>query len=302
MGLNLWGTFAYYLSSPVSIFILLFERTNLPEAFIFMTLFKIGLSGFMMNIYLKKTYMQGNLTTIIFSTMYSLMSFSVSYLFNIMWLDSIYLLLLVLLGVEQLFNRKYMLFISSLVILFISNFYMGYIVGVFTFLYFIIKCLLRNSKRIKTLIKDLLTFFICTFFAIGISSFITIPTFIQLKANPSYPFDWSSLLNINVSFVELMAKFYNSGINLLDEPNIYCGLLALLLFPLFFISKKIQVKEKMLFFLLLLFLALSFQINGFNVMWHAFENPTGYLHRFAFVFSFTLILLALGFIMFLIKN
>ena len=57
MGLNLWGTFAYYLSSPVSIFILLFERSNLPEAFIFMTLFKIGLSGFMMNIYLKKTYM-----------------------------------------------------------------------------------------------------------------------------------------------------------------------------------------------------------------------------------------------------
>ena len=85
--------------------------------------------------------------------MYSLMSFSVSYLFNIMWLDSIYLLLLVLLGVEQLFNRKYMLFISSLVILFISNFYMGYIVGVFTFLYFIIKCLLRNSKKVKNINK-----------------------------------------------------------------------------------------------------------------------------------------------------
>src|SRR4051812_23566831 len=51
MGLNFWGTFTYYLSSPMSFVVLLFDRDHLPEAFILMTLLKIGLSGLMMCIY-----------------------------------------------------------------------------------------------------------------------------------------------------------------------------------------------------------------------------------------------------------
>ncbi len=75
-------------------------------------------------------------------------------------------------------------------------------------------------------------------------------------------------------------------------PNVYSGLFVLLLFPIFFLNSKINSKEKILYFLLLWIMYLSFQIKGLNIIWHAFESPTGYEYRFAFVFSFVCIYLA----------
>lgn len=92
------------------------------------------------------------MNTILFSTMYALCSFAVGYFFNIMWQDAVYLLPLVLLGVEGLLQKKYKLLIISLSILFISNFYTAYMVGIFTFLYFSIRWLLVNRFNLKTFI------------------------------------------------------------------------------------------------------------------------------------------------------
>ncbi|WP_191090728.1 YfhO family protein [Niallia endozanthoxylica] len=292
MGLNFWGTFAYYLSSPISILIFLLPQTHLPEAFILMTLTKTGLAGLTMCSYLIKIEGRQNLNALMFSSMYALMSFTIGYFFNIMWLDSLYVLPLVLLGIDQLFKKRYWLFIVSLSLLFISNFYMAYIVGLFAFLYFIAKILLQDTITIQSILVDCMNFILCTVVAFGISAFIIIPTYLQLNTNEYQPFDWNSLFLIDVRFFELLAKPFNSGVHLLDRPNIYSGLFTLLLFPLFFISKKIKVKEKMIYFILLLGLILSFQIHGLNIIWHAFESPTGYLHRFGFVFSFLVIYLA----------
>jgi len=292
MGLNFWGTFAYYLSSPISILIFLLPQTHLPEAFILMTLTKTGLAGLTMCSYLVKIEGRQSLNSLMFSSMYALMSFAIGYFFNIMWLDSLYLLPLVLLGIDQLFKKRYWLFTASLSLLFISNFYMAYIVGLFAFLYFLVKSLLQDSLTIKSILGDLMNFILCTLVAFGISAFIIIPTYLQLNTNEYQPFDWNSLFLIDVRFFEFFAKLFNSGENLLDRPNIYSGLFTLLLFPLFFLSRKIQTKEKIIYFILLIGLILSFQIHGLNIIWHAFESPTGYLHRFGFVFSFLVIYLA----------
>jgi uncharacterized membrane protein YfhO len=292
MGLNFWGTFAYYLSSPISVIIFLFNPSHLPEAFVLMILIKIGLSGLMMNIYLSKMYPMKKQDLIIFSTLYSLISFSIGYLFNIMWLDSIYLLPIVLLGIEYLFCRKPLLFIISLTLLFISNFYMAYIVGLFTFLFFLYRSITLEKNSRKNFIRNFLSFGFSTIVAAGISAFITLPTYLLLKSNPNQPFKWDEMWNIQFGFFELIAKFYNSSVRLFDLPNVYSGLVVLLLAPLFFINSKIKSREKIASFIFLLILFFSLQLNGFNLMWHAFSAPTGYYYRFAFVVSFFMIYLS----------
>lgn len=171
---------------------------------------------------------------------------------------------------------------------------MSFIVGIFAFLYFIIRIILIENSSWRTVQNQFIKFFICVLFAAGISAFTIIPTYLQLKANPLPSFEWNlgSVFSVNINFIELIAKFYNGSIRLFDDPNIYGGLLTLLLFPLFFYSKKIHVKEKVIFFLLLLFFIVSFQIQGINIIWHAFQIPTGYKQRFAFLLTFTIIYLA----------
>lgn len=291
MGLNFWATFSYYLSSPISLLIVLFDRSHLPEAVVLITLTKIGLSGLFMYIYLSKMYESLNITRIMFSTMYSLISFIVGYSFNIMWLDGIYLLPLVLLGVEFLIRGKRPCFIIVLAILFISNFYMAYIIGIFTFLYFIKRSLFISSGK-KLFFNNFVAFILCSIIAGGISAFLTIPTYLHLKGN-SYPStDGIGLIDPTFHFFQFFAKLYNGGTYLFELPNVYSGLMVLLLFPLFFIITEVKAKEKVLYLILVGGLFLSLQIKLLNLVWHAFESPVGYLHRFAFIFSFVIILLA----------
>ncbi len=288
MGLNFWGTFAYYLSSPLSFIVLLFDRSHIPEAFILIILIKIGLSGFLMNIYLSNVYKGEKLIKLTFSIMYSLIGFTTGYFFNIMWLDSICLLPLVLLGVEYLFNHKPQLFILSLSLLFISNFYMAYIVGLFTFLYFLV----RGIALAKLKIKKVLMFMAGTMIAGGLSAFVTLPTYLLLKTNSYQSIEWRRMLDPQFGFFEFFTKLYNSSVNLFDLPNVFCGLLPLLLAPLFFINKQVKKKEKALYFFLLVILFLSLQISGLSFIWHAFSIPSGFNFRFSFVFSFVLIILS----------
>lgn len=76
---------------------------------------------------------------------------------NPMWLDGVFLLPLIILGVEYLVDDGRKLnFIIPLAIMFISNFYIGYIVGIFTFLYFVFYIFSGRKKSAENL-KPMIT-------------------------------------------------------------------------------------------------------------------------------------------------
>jgi uncharacterized membrane protein YfhO len=294
LGLNFLGVIAYYLSSPLSILILFFERNHLPEALILITLCKIGLSGLTMYLFLNHFKFSGRMVLLIFSTLYALMTFSVVYSFNLMWLDGIYMLPLVLLGVEILIKKgQGILFLISLAILFIANFYISYMVGIFSFLYFIVRYFSINStERFSSFIKNLLLFSLSTGIAAGLSAFLLLPTYKTIKANTIENTVPQVIPDINI--LDLYLKFFNGSFDSVVNglPNIYVGLLTVLLFPLFFFLKKIPLKEKVLFLLLTLFLFISFQNSTLYFLWHGMDNPNWFPYRFSFLLSFLAVFLA----------
>ena len=138
LGGNMCSVFVYYLSSPLNLLIIFFNHENLSLFVSILILLKICLSGLTMNIYISQKFKMKSISTLLFSTCYALMSFSVSYYFNVMWLDSIYLLPLVMLGIDKLiFKNKPFLYCTSLFFCLISNFYTGYMVCIFCVIYFI---------------------------------------------------------------------------------------------------------------------------------------------------------------------
>ncbi|MCH5197901.1 MAG: YfhO family protein, partial [Oscillospiraceae bacterium] len=82
----------------------------------------------------------------------------------------------------------------------------------------------------------------------------------------------------------------SSGDNVL--PNVYCGLISLLLIPAYFISDKIRGKEKIMAVALIGVFYISFNINILNYIWHGFHFPNDLPYRYSFAYSFVLLLLA----------
>lgn len=294
LGLNFIGVIAYYLASPLSILILLFDRNHLPEAIVLITLLKIGLSGTTMFLFLNHVKLNGRLLPLIFSTLYALMTFSVVYSFNLMWLDGIYMLPVILLGVEILIMKgRGTLLISSLATMFIANFYISYMVGIFSFIYFIIRCFLINNKvPISFFIKRFILFCISTGIAAGLSAFLILPTYLAIKTNTAENTELQAIPNIHI--LDLYFKFINGSYDSIINglPNIYAGLLTLLLFPLFFLSKRILLKEKMVFLILISFLIISLQNSKLYFLWHGMDNPNWFPYRFSFLLSFLVVFLA----------
>lgn len=294
LGLNFWGIFAYYLASPLSILILLFDRENITEALVILTACKIGLSGLSMSYFLLKIHHADRVSSVIFGTLYALMGFSIVYSFNVMWLDGIYMLPFILLGVEKLLHQnRYFLLTLTLTITFISNFYISYMVGLFTFIYFIIRFIATDITH-KSFFKKPLLFFMSTFLAAGMAAFIIVPVLYILKNNPGSVTELSTSEAFTLNIFDLYSRLFNNVYSSVVDglPNIFSGVLTVLLFPLFFLSIKINWKEKLLFGILLLFLVLSFELPFLDLMWHGFDTPNWFPNRYSFLLSFLLIYLS----------
>ncbi len=53
LGGSYFGTWAYYTASPLSLIVLLFDISDLPDAVYFLTIIKLGLCGFSFSLYVK---------------------------------------------------------------------------------------------------------------------------------------------------------------------------------------------------------------------------------------------------------
>lgn len=296
MGLNFFGVFAYYLASPFSILIFLFDRNHIPEALVLITLLKVGLAGFTMAYFLSKVSGYRDLPIVFFSTFYALMSFVTVYAFCVMWLDGIYLLPLILLGVEKLVRKnQFLLLTFSLAIMFISNFYIAYMVGIFTFLYFVARfAIVHNIRDVKFGLKKLALFIGITLLAVGISAIVTLPTYMDLKSNfaERAALPWTTEFNFDL--ITVYSRFFSGIIDTTVNglPNIYAGVLTILLAPMFFITKKISRKEKIVYGILVFIMFISLEIPLLNIAWHGFEPPTNFPFRYSFLVSFLFIYMA----------
>ncbi len=224
------------------------------------------------------------------------MSYSLVYSFDLMWLDGIYMLPIILLGVEKLLSQgKFHLLSLALLYTFVTNFYISYMIGIFTFLYFVTRFFSLNSSITKRLfLTKFLKFVVATFLGAGGAAFILIPTFFVIKSSANKAKEIPFSFEFSFSGIDLYGKLYNGMYDSLVNglPNVYVGLLSLLIFPLFFILKRIAFREKLLTVFLLLILFISFQVPVLNLAWHGFEEPTWFPYRFSFLFSFVLIYMA----------
>ncbi len=316
LGMPFLGNFYNYLSSPLSFIILLFGHKNTFEAVATLIAIKAVLSSMSMANYLKKSQKLNSPLICAFGILYAFSGYFIAYYWNVMWIDAMYILPFVVLGIERIIDKgKSGLYLISLVYCIFSNYYIGFMVCIFSCLYFIYYYVCRfdtlkaRSDEIEgeyfiDKVKNL--FFVNSAFKFAITSlcagiillFMLIPTVFILGSSSAtkgtFPTEFKFYFNIFDFLANHIASLEptirSSGETVL--PNIYCGTLTVILIPIYILSNKIPSKEKIASTVLLIIMFLSFNINYLNFIWHGFHFPNDLPYRQSFMYSFILVVLA----------
>ncbi|MFR5876474.1 MAG: YfhO family protein [Eubacterium sp.] len=317
-GSSFLGNYFNYLSSPVSFLIFLFDRKDISYAITTLVIAKAALSAGTFTYFIKKSLGRHSYVSAVFGVFYAFCGYFLAYYWNIMWLDGMILLPLITLGIENIINKgKPILYVSALTLLFFSSYYMAYMVCIFSILYFILYFFINNGFDAKAdpnlvitkrysikkvtnnkFINRGLNFALSSVLAAALCACTLIPVYFILQAcsatSDSFPSTFESyfdLLNLISSHLDgLETTIRSSGDDVL--PNISCGMLAVILVPLYIANKDIRLKEKALYVLLLLFFAFSFDNNCMNFIWHAFHFPNDLPYRFSFMYCFIILIIA----------
>ena len=296
LGYNFYATSIYYMFNPTNLLCIFSTSENILEYYTFIILLRIGLSGFTMCKYLKYKFKnQSNLRYIIFSISYALMAYNVCYFFNYMYFDTVVLFPIVVLGLDKLiYERKNRLYIISLTLSIISNFYIGYMVCIFSLLYFIYNIVIY--KLDKNIIKD---FIISSLLSGFMCMIIIIPEASELLKGKAllYTSNKTEYFKFNMNFLNIFYKFLPGSTSNYDLKygmvNIYVSLFVIILVIKYFFNKKISKKERITTLIFILFFLFSISFNLLDFAWQLFQRPIWYPNRYIFTFSFFLITIAM---------
>lgn len=300
LGGNLYGLAAYYLGSPFNIITLFFNERTMPIGIMILILLKAACMGLFMFLYLYQK--KQSPVAILFSTAYAFSAYAIAYQSNIMWLDALVFLPLVILGLENLIREgKCLLYIISLGLTIIGNYFTAYMVCLFVVFYFIGYMLFMEWKE-SNFIKKLKTagrFAISSLCAGGLSAFLLLPMLYEMQSGMGRQnVKWEAIKNGARLFyyrsilpILLSCSYDNS--QRMDSmgtfPLLYCGVIAVFGMILFFIAGNIPWKRKLFRTFLLAVILISCNHMNLFFIWHGFYTPLGAPWRFVFLWSFALL-------------
>lgn len=293
LGTNYLALMAYYLASPLNFLVALFPHGWLREVITVFLLIKIGLAGSFFAAYLKYSFQRNDLSLSLFSLFYALCAFTLGYYWNIMWFDTFALLPLVILGLQALVREgKYKTYIISLGLSFLFNFYIGFFTCLFVALMFFLFCLVYGVRG-KQFLQKLLHIAVYSIVALGLGTFLVLPTFYSLSNAYSSAGTFPAAAKLYENFLDIIGNFIAFALPTAKEglPNIYGGMLSVLLLGVFAFSPQIKVRERVSYIGLLIFLIVSCNVNMLNYIWHGFRFSNMLPYRFSFLISFLLIVM-----------
>ena len=290
LGLNFYALSSYYLGSFLSPLVYFFDLTNMPDAVYLTTLLKFGLIGLSTFFSLNRLFKDiPKSLKIALSTSYALMSFTVSQLEIKTWLDIFILIPFIITGLHLLITeKKFLLYFTSLSILFIQNYYFGYMTALFLIFWY----LCQISWDFKTRKSSFLDFIITSVLAGMASLIMTLPTLFDLQTHGEKLTEVTKFQTENSWYLDLFAKQFIGSFDTTKYgaiPMIFVGLLPFILTILFFTLKSIKFHVKLIYAIFFTFLIASFYIEALDLFWQGMHTPNMFLHRYAWIFSTLLI-------------
>ena len=296
---ELMGIFAYYLASPFTIIPMLLPRSIMTESLLIMQLCKVGAASVTFNYYLRRSKNSRTSTSLIFGILYSLMGYMIVQLMNPMWLDGLIYLPLIVYGIEKIIDDNcWIRFIIPLALMYMAHFYIGWMLTFFSIIYFLYYYFAGKKNytfSFKSFVFAGIKFAVGGVTAACAAAWVLIPLYYSLKlgkfefSTPNYE------LKTQFDFIDF---FKNLLPNVYDtcrpegSPVVYCGVITIILIPLFFLNSKIRFRQKMGMGAVLMSILISMYLSTADLAWHGFQVPNWLPYRYSFTFSFILLVMA----------
>lgn len=296
IGDSLLGILYYYILSPFNILYFFIKDPNI--AFITIIVLKSSFSALCCYKFLKYQNNNGKkIYLLLFSMMYALSSYFISYNMVIEFLDAYILFPLVLLGIDKIIKeKKCLLYIISFMLVIFTNYYFAYMMCIFIFIYFNYKNYVEYKE--KDIVKKNLMFILLSGLVCLTMSFIILPMILEIG---SYSRGVEGLFG-GESFEVLfkLGDIFNhylignlSNIGVINPYHFYIYT-SVVVFPLiyfYYLNKDINKREKIGSTLILFILLISIGFNYINYIWHGFGSPVGFNGRFTFMFILFIIMI-----------
>ena len=206
-----------------------------------------------------------------------------------MWMDSIALAPLIILGLELLVKKnKPALYYVTLALSILCNFYISLIICIFLVLYFVILFFEQETGKVKACVR----FAWYSLLAGGTGAILLIPEAIVLSYAESADASFPETVEWYFGIIEELSRLCTTSAPYTGNdhwPNLYCGAFTVLLVLMYVLNKRISWKEKVPRVLLLVLFVLSFANNYLDYFWHGLRFPNSLPGRQSFLFIFMML-------------
>ncbi len=302
LGSGTLGFFAYYLMSPFLIILSMFDQAGICAAITGVIGLKLMLAAFLMDIFLQiyickpeKIAFFDQISAAIYvgAVSWGFSGFLFAHSMNMMWTDVVILFPIYILCLEMLLKEdRKAPFIVVLWGMLVLNYYITFQVILFTVLWTIMRIAVSEyEKPIKLLFRVAG----CGMVSGAMSAALLLPTAIELMNSPKDITQLGlKLTGKNLTPLDIFSKLPTLAYDYIEArfgyPQIYCGVLLVALTLLYFMSRKVPVREKVGMFCLLSIMMISFCLDVVNIIWHAGMEPSGHPYRQAYLFVFLMII------------
>ena len=271
-GMNFFGVFFFFISSPFSLLIAFVDEEKVALFVNVLVMLKMCATACTASVYLYKKHQKNSFLNIVLSVLYAYSGYTMYYYQNMMWLDVMALFPVLLLGLERLKEGKRGLFIVALSACLFVNFYLSYMVVLFLLLYAFVWGILEKDKAFAK------NFILCCFTAALLTAIVWLPALVQYTSSGRKGSILENLQNSGI-FTSYTTTF----------PTVFS---ILFLFPFAICKPREDTSDRKLRFVLWVLTLIPILLEPINKMWQT-GSYMSFPTRYAFLPIFLCITLAM---------
>ena len=308
LGGGAFAIFSYYLSSPINLLVLFFNKENLRAFFDIAVVIKLSLAAFTCSWFLVETFRERinnrlkYAMTVVLSVSYALCQYNIAQSSNIMWLDGVYMLPLVLLLIHKVVTGESKGWKLAVAVgyMIIANWYSAGINCIFSGVWFIFEYA-RNFRHQKTLVEQLVdlvkkgvSYVAAMLVGIMLSSVLFIPTIRALQGSSRGDLKIDRLFNSEITgnMKTVIQNYVYGAMSAENSAALFCGCIVAVGVIAFFLNGRIKVSVKVKCGLLLAFAVLSMYWKPLITAFSMLQDINGYWYRYSYMAIFVLVYIA----------